>query len=633
LSRAGTLPLLQTTLAILAALTLLDSQAKAQTTVLSNGVDPITGWLTNGLLIEAINLGPDTGSITSPATVNGIPFTTNEVHTTNFVSGDAYYTTSPNGWDSTLTTQPLPGWPGYYAGTDPDALSLYTNFVSWPNWEGSLTIAFINLTPGQSYQAQVMVADNWNGLDNGAFYVSASTNGGADSETTYVYDAQTNLTSITCTFTAGTNFAQIDFFEDLTYYEFAWSSIFGYTLFQLTSPTLPQDTLLIPANTVYAGTPVTFSVIAGGAPPLRYQWLKNGVAQDATATNSVYILNTQATTNSGNYQCVISNSFGSITSSAVSLTVNQPEPPMFTSLPASATRPLHGQYTLNPVLAGSPPFELQWQLNTTPIPHATNVTLSLTDLQMAQAGNYVLYATNNFGYTNTPPINLTVTPGMVFNPFFGDEASVPSFADWSGSYCQAVIDPTSTYGTCCGIQYYETVYQDTGYQFAPNTLYEGIFKIGLSIYTQYYKIFLWDASGGTANYTNWVGLSASSGSIEATNSWGDYMVVFSTSDNPTPVGHDIGIGVWVGDGVGTDYVTDARVVTNPVPYISNCSFVGPGQFQFTINSVIGRTVNIYISHDLLHWTLLDNPSNVSGADTYIDGSATAQYQYYTLQQQ
>ncbi|MGA2244643.1 MAG: immunoglobulin domain-containing protein [Verrucomicrobiota bacterium] len=634
---------------ILAGLTLLGGKTMGQITLISNGVDPVTGWQTNGILVEAVNLGPPAGSLTTniylsittngfiaPATVNGITFTTNQVNSSYWLGGTASFASSPNGWDPNETQQPPPGWPGYYTGADPDAMTLYTNFVTWANWTGNLTIELNNLTPGQSYEAQVILGDNWNGYYNGAFSFSTSTNAGADAQEFYVYDGETNLTSITYAFTAGNHPVQIDFFADYSYYDFSISSVFGYTLFQLTKPILPVDTTVSPANTVFAGTPVTFAVVAGGAPTLKCQWLRNGMISDPTATNSVYNLSSPATTDSGMYQCVISNSFGSITSSVVTLTVNPAVPPVFTSYPASATRPVHGQYTLTPGVAGSPPIRLQWKWNGNALPNATNATLSLTDVQMAQAGNYALYATNSFGYSNTPPFILKVTPGMVLNPFFGDEAGVPSFLNWAGGYTAAVTDPTSTYGTCCSILYYETVYQDTGYQFAPNTLYEMIWSIGPNAGAQYYDLFIWDASGGTNSYTGWVQLNkgyGDAGSVPASSSWGDLITSVSTTENPSVVGHDIGIGMWVGTGYTTCYVTNVRLIPNPPPTISNGGFVGPGQFQFTINSAPGRLVNIYSSQDLINWTLLDSPGNFSGSDIYVDGNATAAYQYYKLQQE
>src|ERR1022692_4769193 len=214
--------LCQATFAMLAALMLLGGQAMAQVTLISNGVDPITGWQTNGILIEAVNLGPPVGSFTTnvdfsittngpiaPATLNGITFTTNQVNTAYSVGGTASFASSPNGWDPNETQQPAPGWPGYYAGADPNAMILYSNFATWANWTGNLTIDLVNLIPGQSYEAQVILGDNWNGYYNGAFSFSTSTNGGANSQYFYVYNGLTNLTSVNYTFTAGTDPAQI----------------------------------------------------------------------------------------------------------------------------------------------------------------------------------------------------------------------------------------------------------------------------------------------------------------------------------------------------------------------------------------------------------------------------------------
>lgn len=78
-----------------------------------------------------------------------------------------------------------------------------------------------------------------------------------------------------------------------------------------------------PANqTVTAGQTATFSVLASGTAPLNYQWQKNG-SNISGATSSTYT--TPATTTSDNgstFKVVVSNSAGSATSSAATLTVN-----------------------------------------------------------------------------------------------------------------------------------------------------------------------------------------------------------------------------------------------------------------------------------------------------------------------
>ncbi len=91
----------------------------------------------------------------------------------------------------------------------------------------------------------------------------------------------------------------------------------------------PTITTQPTSQTVTEGGTATFTVVTSGTEPLSYQWQQStdsgqswadiGGATDATYT-------TEATTTSMNgyqYRCVVSNSAGSITSDAVSLTVNE----------------------------------------------------------------------------------------------------------------------------------------------------------------------------------------------------------------------------------------------------------------------------------------------------------------------
>jgi hypothetical protein len=76
-----------------------------------------------------------------------------------------------------------------------------------------------------------------------------------------------------------------------------------------------------PTNqTVLAGTTATFSVSAKGATPLKYQWFKGGQIVDG-ATNSVLIITNSQIADSGLYQLLITNSYGSATSAPVKLWV------------------------------------------------------------------------------------------------------------------------------------------------------------------------------------------------------------------------------------------------------------------------------------------------------------------------
>jgi hypothetical protein len=90
-----------------------------------------------------------------------------------------------------------------------------------------------------------------------------------------------------------------------------------------TAPTIATE----PTNqTVLAGQTATFSVTAAGTMPLTYQWQK-GTTAISGATSANYT--TPATTTSGNgtkFSVVVSNSVGSATSNAVTLTVSASAP-------------------------------------------------------------------------------------------------------------------------------------------------------------------------------------------------------------------------------------------------------------------------------------------------------------------
>ena len=73
--------------------------------------------------------------------------------------------------------------------------------------------------------------------------------------------------------------------------------------------------------TVTSGNSASFSVVASGTAPLSYQWSFNGTAISG-ATASSYSISTATSNNAGNYQVVVSNQAGSVTSTTATLTVN-----------------------------------------------------------------------------------------------------------------------------------------------------------------------------------------------------------------------------------------------------------------------------------------------------------------------
>jgi hypothetical protein len=87
--------------------------------------------------------------------------------------------------------------------------------------------------------------------------------------------------------------------------------------------TTPPSILSQPDDqTNNVGTDVTFNVVGDGTPTLQYQWRKD-VSDITDATNASLTLNNVQESDQGVYSVVVSNAFGSVTSSPALLIVNQ----------------------------------------------------------------------------------------------------------------------------------------------------------------------------------------------------------------------------------------------------------------------------------------------------------------------
>lgn len=87
------------------------------------------------------------------------------------------------------------------------------------------------------------------------------------------------------------------------------------------APTITSQPL---SQTIIAGQTATFSVVAAGTSPLAYQWRKNGMSISG-ATASSYTTPAETTSDNGaQFTVVVSNSAGTVTSVAATLTVTAP---------------------------------------------------------------------------------------------------------------------------------------------------------------------------------------------------------------------------------------------------------------------------------------------------------------------
>jgi C1A family cysteine protease len=172
---------------------------------------------------------------------------------------------------------------------------------------------------------------------------------------------------------------------------------------------VPPTIITQPTNqTVYVGGTASFSVTAGGTPPLSYQW-----SFDATnilgATNATLVLTNVLLSQSGSYAVLVTNLYGSVLSSNATLTVLA-VPPAITQQPTNQTIFVGGNATFSAAASGTAPLIYQWLFNGTNILGATNTTLTLTNVQLTQAGIYTLQVTNIAGTALSSNAVLTVNP-------------------------------------------------------------------------------------------------------------------------------------------------------------------------------------------------------------------------------
>jgi Bacterial Ig domain/Immunoglobulin domain len=171
-------------------------------------------------------------------------------------------------------------------------------------------------------------------------------------------------------------------------------------------PVAPLITSQPTSRSVTVGSSTTFSVGASGSLPLSYQWAFNGGAIAAATKSSLSLTNIQAS-QAGNYSVVVSNIAGSVTSSNALLTVTT-APPSIVSQPTSRSVTVGSSTTFSVGASGSLPLSYQWAFNGGAIAAATKSSLSLTNIQASQAGNYSVVVSNIAGSVTSSNALLTV---------------------------------------------------------------------------------------------------------------------------------------------------------------------------------------------------------------------------------
>jgi hypothetical protein len=200
------------------------------------------------------------------------------------------------------------------------------------------------------------------------------------------------------------------------------------------------------SQTNEVGSTISFSIAGTAYPPFFFQWqegdtnfvgtnLVDGGRISGATTNKLTISNAQ-TNDSGNYWVVVTNYGGSVTSDIVVLSVTNVAPE-FTQ-PTNQTVGVGATATFSvTVTNGTLPLSYQWEFNGSPLTNgvqngahisgATNATLTITNVQPADAGIYLVIVSNVVrSVTSSNAVLTVVTAPQITN-------QPTSQSNWVGS--------------------------------------------------------------------------------------------------------------------------------------------------------------------------------------------------------
>jgi hypothetical protein len=222
---------------------------------------------------------------------------------------------------------------------------------------------------------------------------------------------------------------------------------FGLDDVSVTPVALPAITQQPTNLIVVAGNTAVFSTAASGTSPLAFQWRSNGVnlangSGVSGATTNVLTLTGVTTNRAATYTLVVTNLYGSVTSSPAILTVVAP--PAITTNLATQTIECGGNASFTVGASGTAPLSYQWSLDGAAIAGATNVSYSLANVHLP-GHTVAVVVTNLYGrVTNSAPLNVqdTTPPLITLN------GANPFYVELGGTYA----DPGATaYDLCAGV--------------------------------------------------------------------------------------------------------------------------------------------------------------------------------------
>ncbi len=169
---------------------------------------------------------------------------------------------------------------------------------------------------------------------------------------------------------------------------------------------------------VCLGDSTGFNVVATGSEPLLYQWRKDGV-ELADSTFPYLRLGMAALSDTGEYDCIVSNAVGTLISSTADLKVNMPA--LIASEFADTGLCVHDSIQVMIEAGGTFPLTYDWFLDDQELSGVPDTMITLENASAAESGIYKCVVTNVCAVV-ADSFRLTVNP--LPEPTLGEDTSI-----------------------------------------------------------------------------------------------------------------------------------------------------------------------------------------------------------------
>jgi beta-galactosidase len=393
------------------------------------------------------------------------------------------------------------------------------------------------------------------------------------------------------------------------------------------------------SQTVTAGQTATFTVVANGTAPLTYQWQKNGSNIGGATAPSYTTPATTTADNGSTFSVVVTNSKGTVASSAATLTVNTAAvPPTITTQPTSQTVTAGQTATFTVVANGTAPLSYQWQKNGSNIGGATAPSYTTPATTTADNGStFSVVVTNSKGSVTsnaatltvnaaavaptivTQPLGLTVTVGQTATFLVVASGTAPLSYQWQKNGSNITGATSSSYTTPA------TATSDSGSTFSvlvsnsAGSVSSSAATLTVNSGSQKTYSTTFPLTENPISEGNWIGGQSAGGNL-----WGNIQtnggLAFGVSE-PTQFGDPTAILTL---GLGPDQMASATVKINSTP--TSCCHEVELRLRSAIsnNSITGYEVvcSIVPSQPYIQVVRWNGPN---GSFTYINNTGSSEY--------